>query len=116
MQFDLRGTIEQQAADMMKGPVQVQCTSLPAVNGTYAIDAAAQVQINAIVASINAGQGLPSGQSTFAFPDTSGNRIMWPQQPFVDFAGALRRFLYDAEQVALGHTTTLPSSMTLTIP
>jgi hypothetical protein len=107
--------IQQQAAALLGQPVTVVCTSISALNGTYPIDAATQAQITGIASAINAGLGLPSGQSTFNWPDTSGIPHPWPATQFTAFAQKVMKYLYDASQVAQGNGTTLPSQ-TLVIP
>jgi hypothetical protein len=107
--------LQQQAFALLGSPVTVQCTSVPALNGTYPIDQTTQGQITGIAAAISAGLGLPGGGSTFNWPDTSGTAHPWPATQFTALAKAVMNFVYDASQVAQGHGTTLPST-TLVIP
>ena len=44
----------------------VQCASLPAIAGSYPIDATTQMQITGIAAAISAGLGLPGGGASGA--------------------------------------------------
>jgi hypothetical protein len=108
-------TLQQQALAILYGPVTVVCTSISALNGVYPIDAATQAQITGIASAINADLGLPSGQSTFNWPDTSGIPHPWPATQFTAFAQKVMKFLYDVAQVAQGNGSTLPSQ-TLVIP
>lgn len=103
-------TLPQQAEALLAGPVTMQCTSLPVLNGTYPIDATTQGQITGIAAAISAGLGLPGGADTFNWPDTSGAAHQWPAPQFTAFAKAVMNFVYACAQVEQGHTTTLPSS------
>lgn len=104
-----------QAAMMMGGPVTVSCASMPSLDGAYPLDATTQFQITSIASAINAGLGLPSGESTFNWPDAQGNPHAWDETHFVAFSKAVLTFLYACSQVMQGHSTTLPST-TLSIP
>ena len=97
------------------GPLAVACTSIPALNGNYAIDQQTQAQITGIAAAISAGLGLPGGGTTFNWPDVDGNAHPWAQTQFIGFAKAVLNYLYDIAQFAAGHTSSLPS-MNVTIP
>lgn len=107
-------TLEQQAATMLAGPVPVKSTGTPSLNGSYKVDIATQTQITAIASGINAGLGLPSGTSTFNWPDSTGTAHQWNETQFLQFAQSLMLFLYTCSQVAGGHSSSLPAS-TITI-
>jgi len=103
-------TLQQQAQALLAGPVTVQCASLPAIAGSYPIDATTQMQITGIAAAISAGLGLPGGGDTFNWPDAAGLPHPWPASQFTAYAKAVMNFVYAAAQVAQGHGTTLPSA------
>jgi len=107
-------TIKQQGEMLLRQPVTVHCTSIPALNADYWVDPATQAQITSVAASIAASLGLPGGGSTFNWSDVTGTAHAWPAPQFTDLAKAVMNFVYAAGQVAQGHSTTLPSS-TLTI-
>jgi hypothetical protein len=107
-------TLQQQAMALLAGPVNVACASVPALNGSYPLDAVSQAQITGIASAISAGLGLPSGAATFNWPDAFGAPHAWPAPQFTAFAKGVMQFLYAAAQVAQGHSTTLPSA-TLTL-
>jgi hypothetical protein len=103
-------TLQQQAMAMLVQPVTVQCTSLPALNGAYPIDATTQMQITGIAAAISAGLGLPGGADTFNWPGATGTAHPWPAPQFTTYAKAVMNFVYACAQVAQGHGTSLPSA------
>jgi hypothetical protein len=107
-------TLQEQAGALLGFPVAIVCTSVPALNGSYPIDPAAQMQITGIASAINAGLGLPGGGANFNWPDATGTPHAWPAAQFTEFAKAVMNFVYAAAQVAQGHGATLPSA-TLTI-
>lgn len=107
-------TVQEQAAALLAGPVTVACAAVPALDGTYAIDAASQAQIRGIATGISTGLGLPGGGATFNWTDTAGGAHAWPAAQFVAFAKGVMNFVYAATQAAQGHSTTLPAT-TLTI-
>jgi hypothetical protein len=108
-------TLQQQAAAMMREPVTVTSTSNPALDGSYPLDPTTQQQITSIASAINAGMGLPGGQTTFNWPDASNNSHAWDATSFIAYAKGLLDFLYSCSQVAQGRATTLPAQ-TITIP
>jgi hypothetical protein len=103
-------TIQQQAFALLGEPINLVCTSIPAINGTYPIDPATQAQITGIAAAINAGLGLPGEGSTFNWAGHDG----WPATQFTAYAKAVMNYCYALAQVAQGNSDTLPSQ-TLTI-
>lgn len=102
-------TLIEQAMAALGRPIEVVCTSVPALNSGYTIDAAAQAQITSIAAAINAGLGLPGGGSTFNFPDAAGVQHAWPAAQFMDFAKAVMNYVYALGQVARGVSASLPT-------
>jgi hypothetical protein len=90
------------------GPLAVTCTSIPALNGNYAIDQQTQAQITGIAAAISAGLGLPGGGSTFNWPDAEGTAHAWPEAQFTAFAKGVLNYLYGVAQFAAGHQPSLP--------
>ena len=103
-------TLQQQAFALLGEPINLVCTSIPEINGTYPIDPATQAQITGIAAAINAGLGLPGEESTFNWAGHSG----WPATQFTAYAKAVMNYCYALAQVAQGNSDTLPSQ-TLTI-
>lgn len=107
-------TVAQQAGVLLSEPVNIVCTSLPALDGAYAADQTSQAQITSIASAIAAGLGLPGGGATFDWYDSTGSSHPWPATQFTALAKAVMNFVYAANQVAMGNGTTLPSQ-TLTI-
>jgi hypothetical protein len=108
-------TLVQQAQALLAGPVTVSCTSNRALNGNYPCDSHSLQQMTTITMAQNANLGLPGGGSTFNWPDTSNTSHAWAASQFTAFAQAMMNFVYAAQQVVQGHSTTLPSSH-FTIP
>ena len=77
-------TLQQQAMMLLAEPAALQCTSLPALDGTYPIDQTTQMQITGIAAAISAGLGLPGGGATFNWPDAGGVAHPWPAAQFTE--------------------------------
>jgi hypothetical protein len=109
MRLDVRGTPKQKAVNLLAGTVTVTCASVPALNGSYPIDAATQNLTTSVAAAINAGLGLPSGEDTFNWPDAAGKRHDWLAPQFTQFAKLVMQFVYQCAQMAQGHSDTLPS-------
>lgn len=104
-------TAQQQAMMLLHNPtVVVNCTSIPALNGTYAADDATRGNITGVAAAIKTGLGLPSGGSTFSYPDASNVMHEWPDTQFVAFAQGVMTYIYNLSLVATGNGTTLPSN------
>jgi hypothetical protein len=108
-------TLQQQASAMLMQPVAVQSTSMPELNASYPIDQTTQGLITGIAAQINAGLGLPGGDTTFNWSDATGTPHQWPAPQFTAFAKEVMHFAYACTQVAQGHSETLPETP-LTIP
>lgn len=92
--------------------LEIISSSMPSVNGTYAIDQLSQMDIIAIETSLNAGKGFPGGGATFNYPDTSGTMHAFSETNFTDFAAAVRDYVYALKSVIAGASTTLPSNST----
>lgn len=102
-------TVQQQALALLGNPtVTVECASLPALDGDYAADVMTRGNITGIAVAINGGLGLPSGSSTFNYPDKNGQGHPWPADQFLAFAHGVMVYIYDLSQVAGGNGTSLP--------
>jgi hypothetical protein len=86
----------------------VSSTSTPALNGTYSITPTAIAYVDSIVASIDAGRGLPGGQSTFIYKDSSGGSHSFSSANFLNLAVALRDYVYNLNLYMTGDISTLP--------
>lgn len=90
--------------------VAVQSTGTPALNGTYAIDAATTAKINAVVSYIAEKSAFPDALSPFPWPDASGALHNFPTTAsFIAFAEAIADYV---TAITLGQSPTTP----LTIP
>jgi hypothetical protein len=112
----LAPTVAQLAATLLAGGITITSTSTPALNGTYAIDAAAQANINAVQTYILTTPGtFPSG-ATQPWVDMSGAvHVFANTAQFTAFAKAAAQI---AAQVTLYGAGALPSppAMSATIP
>ena len=103
-------TTAQQAASMLAAGLQINSTSTPAIDGTYAVDQLSQMDIIAIETSLSAGKGFPGGVTTFNYPDASGVMHAFSQANFTDFAAAVRDFVYTLKSVMAEASSSLPSA------
>jgi len=70
--------------------VQIASTSTPALDGTYAIDAATQAKVQAIALYIQVNGRFPAGVSALPWPDSAGVPHTFPTTAaFLAFATAL---------------------------
>ena len=94
--------------------VQITSTSTPALNGSYPIDEGSQTDMSALAAGIAAGKGLPSGSSTFAYPNAEGAEVVFTADQFTAFAAAIEAYLYIFNQTLAarlgGSSTSMPST------
>jgi len=79
-----------------------------ALDGTYDVSPATQIQISGVVAGIGAGLGLPGGGGTFNWPDTSGVPHSFDETNFKNFATAVSTYVYTLNQIIGGAILSLP--------
>lgn len=110
-------TPEQQLASVVSSALAagltITSTSTPAINGTYAVDQAAQSRINAIETAILKNGAFPgSNGSQMAYPDITGKLNVFPSTAlFSEFATAVADYVADLDLYAAGATgATLPSA------
>lgn len=104
-------TPSQQAAALLTGGLAVTSTSAPALNGTYAVDAAAQSHVQAEIISILVNGTFADGGTALAWPDTAGTVHTFPSVvEFKAFAMAVASFVAACAKVANGTSTTLPAA------
>ncbi len=90
----------------------ITCTSTPALNGTYAVDQAAQARINAIETAILKNGAFPgSSGAQLAYPKIDGTLVVFPSTSvFSEFATAVANYVADLDLYAAGAPgATLPS-------
>jgi hypothetical protein len=99
---------------LMSGGITLTSTGTPALNGTYSTMPNALINISGIASSIVNGLGLPGGGTTFNYRDTSGVAHTFDSSHFIEFAKAVRDFVYQCEEtlntIQLGGTATFPSN------
>lgn len=91
----------------------ITSTSTPAINGTYAVDQAAQSRINAIETAILKNGAFPgSSGSQMAYPDIAGKLTVFPSTAlFSEFATSVANYVADLDLYAAGATgATLPNA------
>ncbi len=74
--------------------IVITSTATPALDATYAIDPTMQQRVQAIIAGITAGKGLPGGGSTFLWEDKSMIHHAFTSTDFVNFAAAIEDYVY----------------------
>lgn len=103
-------TLIQSAYAAMLAGLKIASSSSPALNGTYAVDQLSQMDIIAIETSLSAGKGFPGGVATFSYLDVTGTMRPFSESNFMNFAAAVRDYVYALKSVTAGVLTTLPAS------
>lgn len=102
-----------QVAKAFAAGITITSTSTPALNGTYAIDPAAQQRINAIETAILKNGAFPGSSGTqLAYYDAAGAPHVFPSvAEFSAFATAVANFVADLDLYAAGAPgASLPSA------
>ncbi len=102
-------TLAQQAQAMLAAGMQLISTGTPALNGTYACDAATYQRVGGIIAAIGAGLGLPGGGAAFNWLDVSGNPHSFSAANFSALAKAMMDFEYTLNAIIGANSGTLPT-------
>src|SRR6185437_8581075 len=102
------GTPAGKTALLLQGSINITCTSIPELNGSYVIDDTSRSTITSIAAAINANLGLPGGGSTFEYADANGNAHSWPGPQFIALAKAIMNYIYQVNLVITGVSQNLP--------
>jgi len=106
----------QQVAALLAGGLTITSTSTPALNGTYACDAASIAHISAEMISALVNGVFADGSASVVWADIAGGQHTFPSvaawKPFATVVGA---FVAAATKVAIGVSATLPPN-TATIP
>lgn len=109
--------IQQDVASAFAAGLAVTCTSTPALNGTYAVDQAAQQRINAIETAILKNGAFPGSSGTqLAYPKIDGTMVVFPSTAiFSEFATAVANYVADLDLYAAGAAGASMPSPTVTI-
>jgi hypothetical protein len=102
-------TLAQQAGGMLSAGMQIASASAPALNGTYACDAATFQGVIGIVSAVAAGLGLPGGGATFNWLDMAGASHQFTADQFKTFAQAMMNFEYALSTIIGANTGALPT-------
>ena len=108
----LAPTPAEQAAVAIAAGVTITSASTPAINGTYACDAAAVADIGAETLSVIVTQQFTNGATSIQWPLANGTLITFPgPQVFQAWAVAVSRYVSACKQYASGaQGATLPAS------
>ena len=106
---------QQAAAFLNAGTCAIASASMPAVDGSYAIDAASRATMGEIVLGIQAGDGLPGGGTAFIYDDAVGAHTfaavgtITAATQFQAVALGVRNAIYAAMQAVQNRTTIVPA-------
>jgi hypothetical protein len=107
-------TPAQQAASLLAAGLAITCASVPAINGTFALDPTTMDQIGSVARDCAAGLGLPLGAPAFAYPDITGANKNFAPAQLQELYKALRDFIYavdvTAKTLAAGGSASWPSA------
>ncbi len=108
----LTPTPAEQAAVAIAAGVTITSASIPAINGTYACDAAAVADIGAETLSVIVTQQFTNGATSIQWPLANGTLVTFPSpQVFQAWAVAVSRYVSACKQYASGaQGATLPAS------
>lgn len=88
--------------DALDAGCQISCASNPALNGSYPLDTEHLFYIDGIQTQINAGKGLPGGQSTVAIPDVTGTTHDFDAPHLTEYGVALSTYFLALQGAAAG--------------
>lgn len=113
---------QQQAAQyggVLSAGLVITSTATSILNGTYAVDSAAQFNINSEAVSILTNGNFTNGQTTKPWPDASGALHTFNATQFKTFATAISQYidalLVTKQTLLAGQSASWPSS-SVTIP
>ncbi|SKC78226.1 hypothetical protein SAMN05445504_2360 [Burkholderia sp. CF099] len=110
-----RAALVAQASSAFAAGIRLSSTGTPELDGIYSCDAVSQADIVAIEASLITGKVFPSGATTLDYPDASGKPHSFSPSTFLDFASAVRTYVYALKALLGGASDTLPNPE-VTIP
>ena len=94
---------QMQAATAFAAGLTVSSTGTPAINGTYALDAATQFEINSVQLFVQVNGDFPGGTGTYPWFDTSGAAHIFPGiAVFKDWATAIANYVAALKLYAAG--------------
>ena len=109
-------TLAQQATVLLGAGLTITSASMPAINGLYAVDSAAQAHIQVETMAILLNGTFADGSTFLAWPDMIGAVHTFPSvAAFKVFANVVSAYVAALFKVGNGTSTTLPSA-TATIP
>jgi hypothetical protein len=106
-------TLRQQAASLLAAGFTITSVGTPALNGTYACDAGAQMIINNMASQISrtGGSAFPLGLEVLPWPDITGEVHDFPSVAlWLDFEQALMNFVTAANIAVMTNTGALPAA------
>lgn len=94
--------------------VAVTSTGTPSINGTYSLLKDDMSRLAMICALIANSKGLPGGQSTFVYPDVTGNFKTFNSTNILNLAAALSNYIFEWESALVtgvnGGTASFPTT------
>lgn len=90
----------QRLAAALAAGIVVASVASAALNGTYAVDVAAQRKVSAIAAGIASRGRLPGGGATFTYPEMSGALHTFASADFLNLAAVIEDYVYALETAA----------------
>lgn len=95
----------------------VSSTGTPAINAIYGMDPTSFSRLNTITSMLSNGKALPSGTTTFSYPDVTGNLHTFTATNIINLASALQAWRYQWETavatLVTGGSATLPGAITI---
>jgi hypothetical protein len=95
----------------------VTSVATPSINATYSLTPDAFSKLNTILGLLSNSKPLPGGNTTFSFPDVTGNLHSFTQTNIVNLAAGLQNWRYQWETAVStlisGGSATLPGAITL---
>jgi hypothetical protein len=88
--------------------IQLTSIATPLLDGSYAVDAGTVSRINGIIGNIAGGLGLPGGDTTFLWNDTSNVGHSFTETDFKHFAAAIMNYTYPLSRILDGEILSLP--------
>lgn len=95
----------------------VNSTGTPSINAIYGMDTASMNRLSIITSMLSNNKPLPSGTTTFSYPDVTGNLHTFTSTNIINLASALQTWRYQWETavatLVTGGSASLPGTITI---